>query len=158
MDDEQPFRNPVREELPTTRPEPFFRYLQRVSDGQQPTNVTTTCPPSFTTSAIVFEPRPKLESADVGAALHRLCIRSAKMRRILFIAVLMVSVSFLALGQTPDTKIEGKTQDEAEIRKLMEDLTVAWNKHDVAFFSMVFAKDADFTNWRGTLRIHGVWS
>jgi uncharacterized protein (TIGR02246 family) len=41
------------------------------------------------------------------------------------------------------------------IRKLMEDLAVAWNKHDVDSFSMVFAKDADFTNWRGTLRVHG---
>jgi uncharacterized protein (TIGR02246 family) len=46
-------------------------------------------------------------------------------------------------------------QDEAAIRKLMEDLAVAWNKHDVVSYSMVFAKDADFTNWRGTLRIHG---
>jgi uncharacterized protein (TIGR02246 family) len=77
------------------------------------------------------------------------------MRCILFITVLVVSVSFLALGQTPDSTIEGKPQDQAAIRKLMEDLTVAWNKHDVASFSMVFAEDADFTNWRGTLRIHG---
>jgi hypothetical protein len=37
----------------------------------------------------------------------------------------------------------------------MEDLAVAWNKHDVVSYSMVFAKDADFTNWRGTVRIHG---
>lgn len=41
------------------------------------------------------------------------------------------------------------------IRKLMENLAVAWNKHDVESFSMVFAKDADFTNWRGTLRVCG---
>ena len=77
------------------------------------------------------------------------------MKRFLMIALLTVSASFPALNQTPDTKIEGKAQDEASIRRLMEDLAVAWNKHDVDSFSMVFAKDADFTNWRGTLRVHG---
>lgn len=77
------------------------------------------------------------------------------MKRLLVMALLIVSASFPTRGQTPDTKIEGKMWDEAAIRKLMEGLAVAWNKHDVECFSMVFAKDADFTNWRGTLRVHG---
>ncbi|HKV80243.1 MAG TPA: SgcJ/EcaC family oxidoreductase [Candidatus Sulfotelmatobacter sp.] len=77
------------------------------------------------------------------------------MNRFLVIALLSAYVSFSALGQSPATRIEDKAQDEAAIRKLMDDLTLAWNKHDVVSFSMVFAKDADFTNWRGTLRIHG---
>ena len=77
------------------------------------------------------------------------------MRRILLLALLTVSVSFPVLGQTPDSKTEGKTQDEAAVRKLMEDLAVAWNKHDGISFSMLFAEDADFTNWRGTIRVHG---
>jgi uncharacterized protein (TIGR02246 family) len=77
------------------------------------------------------------------------------MERFPAIAFLVLCVSFPVLGQTPDSTVEGKTQDESAIRQLMEDLTVAWNKHDVVSFSMVFAKDADFTNWRGTLRIHG---
>ena len=64
-------------------------------------------------------------------------------------------VSLLALGQTPDTKIEGKTQDEVAIRKLMEDLAGAWNKHDGVSFAMLFTEDADFTNWRATTRLHG---
>ena len=37
----------------------------------------------------------------------------------------------------------------------MEDLAVAWNKHDGVSFSALFAEDTDFTNWRGTLRLHG---
>jgi len=77
------------------------------------------------------------------------------MKPFLVIALLSVCASLPVLGQTPETKIEARTQDEVAIRKLMEDLTVAWNKHDVDSFSMVFAKDADFTNWRGTLRVHG---
>jgi uncharacterized protein (TIGR02246 family) len=77
------------------------------------------------------------------------------MKRIVFIILLMLSLSFLALGQTSDTKKEGKTQDEAAIRKLMEDLAVAWNKHDGVSFAMLFAEDADFTNWRATTRLHG---
>jgi uncharacterized protein (TIGR02246 family) len=32
----------------------------------------------------------------------------------------------------------------------MEDLAGAWNKHDGVSFAMLFAEDADFTNWRGT--------
>jgi hypothetical protein len=47
------------------------------------------------------------------------------MKRLLVIALLTVTASFPALGQTPDTKFESRTQDEAAIRKLMEDLTVA---------------------------------
>ena len=77
------------------------------------------------------------------------------MKRILFISFLMLSLSFLAMGQTPDTKTESTTQDEAAIRKLMEDLAVAWNKHDGVSFAMLFAEDADFTNWRATARLHG---
>jgi hypothetical protein len=61
------------------------------------------------------------------------------MKRILFASLLMLSLSFLALGQTPDTKMESKTRDEAAIRKLMEDLAVAWNKHDGVSFAMLFA-------------------
>jgi hypothetical protein len=75
------------------------------------------------------------------------------MRRILFTFLLTLSVSFLALGQTPDTKIKGKTQDEDAIRKLMEDLAGAWNKHDGVSFAMLFTGDADFTNWRATTRL-----
>jgi uncharacterized protein (TIGR02246 family) len=37
----------------------------------------------------------------------------------------------------------------------MENVAVAWNTRDGVSFSMLFAEDADFTNWRGTLRIHG---
>jgi uncharacterized protein (TIGR02246 family) len=77
------------------------------------------------------------------------------MRRILLTTLLMLSVSFLALGQTPDAKTEGKTQDEVAIRKLMEDLAGAWNKHDGVSFAMLFTEDADFTNWRATTRLHG---
>ncbi|HEY6338559.1 MAG TPA: SgcJ/EcaC family oxidoreductase [Candidatus Sulfotelmatobacter sp.] len=79
------------------------------------------------------------------------------MNRLLVVALLTVISSFPILGQSPDTKIEkeSKTQDEAAIRKLMEDLAAAWNTHDGVSFSILFAKDADFTNWRGTLRIHG---
>ena len=77
------------------------------------------------------------------------------MKRFLVIALLSACVSFSALGQTPDTRLDGKTQDEAAIKKLMEDLAVAWNKHDGVSFAMLFAEDADFTNWRGTTRLHG---
>jgi uncharacterized protein (TIGR02246 family) len=68
---------------------------------------------------------------------------------------MIICVSSPALGQTPDTRIEGKTQDEAAIKKLMKDLEAAWNKHDGVSFAALFAEDADFTNWRGTLRLHG---
>jgi uncharacterized protein (TIGR02246 family) len=37
----------------------------------------------------------------------------------------------------------------------MERVAITWNTHDGVSFSMLFAKDADFTNWRGTLRLHG---
>jgi uncharacterized protein (TIGR02246 family) len=77
------------------------------------------------------------------------------MKRFLVIALLSACVSFSASGQTPDTRLDGKTQDEAAIKKLMEDLAVAWNKHDGVSFAMLFAEDADFTNWRGTTRLHG---
>jgi uncharacterized protein (TIGR02246 family) len=77
------------------------------------------------------------------------------MKQFLIIALLTVIGSFSAMGQTPDTKLEGKTQDEAAINKLMKDVEVAWNSHDGVSWSMLFVPDADFTNWRGTLRIHG---
>jgi len=77
------------------------------------------------------------------------------MRRFLVSVLLTISASFPVLGQTPDNKTEGKTQDQASIRKLMKDLEVAWNTHDGHSFSDLFAEDADFTNWRGTIRLHG---
>jgi uncharacterized protein (TIGR02246 family) len=77
------------------------------------------------------------------------------MKRFLLVTLLTVTASCLAFGQTLDTKIEGKTPDEAAIRKLMKDLEVAWNSHDGHSFSDLFAEDADFTNWRGTSRLHG---
>jgi uncharacterized protein (TIGR02246 family) len=77
------------------------------------------------------------------------------MKPFLIIALLTLSGSFSAVGQTPDTKPEDKTQDEAAINKLMKDVEVAWNSHDGVSWSMLFVPDADFTNWRGTLRIHG---
>ena len=77
------------------------------------------------------------------------------MNRFLVIAILLVIASLPALGQTPDTKPENKIEDEAAINKLMKDVEVAWNTHDGVAWSMLFVPDADFTNWRGTLRIHG---
>ena len=85
-----------------------------------------------------------------------LLLRNSTSTRVWVLLPLVLTCFALSpAAQTPGTKIEGKTQDEAAIRKLMEDLAVAWNKHDVVSYSMVFAKDADFTNWRGTVRIHG---
>jgi uncharacterized protein (TIGR02246 family) len=77
------------------------------------------------------------------------------MGRILFVALLLLSAFSSALSQTPGTRIEAKTQDEAAIRQLMKDVVVAWNMHDGVSYAMLFAKDADFTNWRGTVRLHG---
>jgi uncharacterized protein (TIGR02246 family) len=77
------------------------------------------------------------------------------MNRFLLVAVLALSASLSCVGQTPDTKIESRAQDEVAIKKLMENVAAAWNTHDGVSFSMLFAEDADFTNWRGTLRIHG---
>jgi hypothetical protein len=74
------------------------------------------------------------------------------MERFPAIAFLVLCVSFPVLGQTPDRTVEGKTQGESAIRQLMEDLTVAWNKHEVVSFSMVFVKDADFTNQKAGIR------
>jgi len=45
--------------------------------------------------------------------------------------------------------------DEAAIRELMVDLTATWNRHDIESYSALFAEDVDFTNWRGTIRVHG---
>jgi uncharacterized protein (TIGR02246 family) len=77
------------------------------------------------------------------------------MKRFLLAALLTLSASFLAMAQTPNTKSDGKTKDEAAIRELMGNVAEVWNKHDVTAFSMLFAEDADFTNWRGDIRAHG---
>jgi uncharacterized protein (TIGR02246 family) len=77
------------------------------------------------------------------------------MRHILFLSILALCASFPALAQTANTQTEGKTPDEAAIKKLMEDLAAAWNTHDGVSFSMLFTEDADFTNWRATTRLHG---
>jgi uncharacterized protein (TIGR02246 family) len=69
------------------------------------------------------------------------------MKRFLVAALLTLWAAFPVLCQTPDSKTEGKAQDEAAIRKLMKDLEVAWNSHDGVPFSALFAEDADFTNW-----------
>lgn len=71
------------------------------------------------------------------------------MKRFLFIGLLAVSAVFPALGQTPAASASSKSSDEIAIRKLMEDVAVAWNQHDVVAFSRLFDEDADFTNWRG---------
>ncbi len=75
------------------------------------------------------------------------------MQWFLLISFLTVSAPVLTLGQTP--RIQGNPQDEAAIRKLMDDVGETWNRHDVVAYSRLFAEDADFTNWRGTLRLHG---
>ena len=77
------------------------------------------------------------------------------MNRSVCIALLTVCAPFSALAQTPTTTSEGEVQDESAIRTLMGNVADAWNKHDVAAFSMLFAEDADFTNWRADLRVHG---
>ena len=77
------------------------------------------------------------------------------MKQLLLVALFVLSAPFLTLGQTPNANGDGAARDDAAIRKLMEDVAEVWNKHDVAAFSMLFAKDADFTNWRGDVRIHG---
>jgi uncharacterized protein (TIGR02246 family) len=41
------------------------------------------------------------------------------------------------------------TQDELEIRKLVDGLVAGWNAHDGTAFARQFAADADFTNVMG---------
>ena len=43
-----------------------------------------------------------------------------------------------------------EAKDEALIEEVLVGFVTAWNKHDAAAFSMVFAPDADFTSVRGT--------
>jgi uncharacterized protein (TIGR02246 family) len=75
------------------------------------------------------------------------------LNQLLLISLLTACTSILAFGQT--SKIQGDAQDRAAIEKLMKDIAETWNKHDVVAYSRLFAEDADFTNWRGTLRVHG---
>ena len=93
-------------------------------------------------------------SGRVGTFIA-LSFQEGKMKPVLVIALLTITAFFPALGQAPDTKDEARSQDEVAIKKLMENVVVAWNTHDGVSFSVLFAEDADFTNWRGTLRIHG---
>ena len=39
--------------------------------------------------------------------------------------------------------------EEAEIRRIVEQLDVAWNSHDARAFADLFSTDANFTNVRG---------
>ena len=38
---------------------------------------------------------------------------------------------------------------EESIREVVKDCMDAWNKHDAKAFALLFAEDADFTNWTG---------
>jgi uncharacterized protein (TIGR02246 family) len=78
-----------------------------------------------------------------------------QMKQLLFVALFVLSTPFLTLGQTANANGDGTARDDAAIRKVMKDVAEVWNKHDVVAFSMLFAEDADFTNWRGDVRVHG---
>jgi len=77
------------------------------------------------------------------------------MRRFLCAVLLIANASFAAFGQAPVTRNDDRTQSQVAIEKLMGSVAEVWNRHDVVAFSMLFAEDADFTNWRGDLRAHG---
>ena len=38
---------------------------------------------------------------------------------------------------------------EESVREVVKDCMDAWNKHDAKAFALLFAEDADFTNWTG---------
>ena len=69
-------------------------------------------------------------------------------------ATVLFLLMAIEAGAAPQDRI-GAPSDEAAIRQLMTDLAGAWNRHDIDSYSAFFAEDVDFTNWRGTLRVHG---
>jgi uncharacterized protein (TIGR02246 family) len=73
------------------------------------------------------------------------------MRRACVAFPLLLILSTSTVGQTTSgqARLTDNAKDEEEIRKVLTDFMEAWNKHDAKAFSMVFAKDADFTNVGG---------
>jgi len=74
------------------------------------------------------------------------------MKHSLLGVVLMLAIVVTSVAQPVTT---GSPSEEAAIRQVMADLAAAWNKHDIGAYSELFTEDVDFTNWRGTLRVHG---
>lgn len=66
-------------------------------------------------------------------------------------AVLVLTLLSLAVGQAQVKKVKtkGSAKDEVAILKLLADSVGAWNRHDAAAFSKLFADDADFTDVLG---------
>lgn len=56
-------------------------------------------------------------------------------------------------SEKAETGIDVK--DEEAIRVLMMSMAEVWNRHDASEMSMLYAEDADFTNWSGTQRAQG---
>ena len=71
------------------------------------------------------------------------------MKRLFLIAVVLLPALSFAAGQTTNKKKDAGAENEVAIRKVIGDFTAVWNKHDAKAFSMLFAKDADFTNVSG---------
>jgi uncharacterized protein (TIGR02246 family) len=67
--------------------------------------------------------------------------------------VLSLLIATEALPMQPP--VNRVSSDEAAVRQVMDDLAVAWNRHDIDSYAGLFTEDVDFTNWRGTLRVHG---
>ena len=70
------------------------------------------------------------------------------------LSVVVLSALSLQAGPSPGA-INTERRDEDAIRRVMTDMAAAWNRHDIDSYSMLFTEDADFTNWRGTLRVRG---
>ncbi len=70
------------------------------------------------------------------------------------LGVVLILAMGVTQGATQSVK-SGDPSDEAAIQQVMADLAAAWNRHDITNYSALFTEDVDFTNWRGTLRVHG---